>query len=105
MAKYNRMRVSGAGLAWSNTGNSENYRSMVFDSTHNMKRQFLYRYNIPLNRDQASCTFKDLLNVRLLRQHKPLRLVPQLRKAPPALKVLRLPLIAMRLLGVLPVTL
>lgn len=64
-----------------------------------------YRHDVPLNGHQISCTLKDLLNICLLREHEPLCLVSHLGEAPPAFKILRLPLIAVCFPGMLPMTL
>ena len=65
----------------------------------------LQRLSILLNRDKVSLSLERLLNIRLLSQHEPARLVADIRQLPPPRKRLRVSLIAMRLLGMGPMAL
>lgn len=58
---------------------------------------------IMLNGFEVSLTMEHLENIGLLRQHLAVSVASYSGKAPPSLQVLRITLVAMRLLGMFPV--
>lgn len=63
------------------------------------------RLLIPTNRLQITLPHKTLNNARLLIQHEPIRLTPNLRQTSPPLKILCVALVSVSIFRLFPVSL